>query len=141
MEEQGGGPQEMAFVRAMAGRFPALTPGLAGPGQAAPQEASLGATSPTLDISGQVHRVPRVVSMELEALPQPRGPRVFPWLTLPTPSPTPQRKTAREELGTWGQDGVLATVPRQVEWARAGGTQAHGCVLLWGLRPVPRLGG
>ena len=69
MEEQGGCPQEMAFVRAAAGRFRAKTRDPAGRGQAAPPQASLGATGPTLDISGLLHRVPGVVSVELEALP------------------------------------------------------------------------
>ena len=69
MEEQGGGPQEMAFVRAAAGRFRAETRDPAGRGQAAPPEASLGATGPTLDISGLLHRLPGVLSVELEALP------------------------------------------------------------------------
>ena len=58
----------MAFVRASAGWFQAKTRGPevhAGP----PTQASLGATCPTLEISGQVHRVPGLVSRELEALP------------------------------------------------------------------------
>ena len=66
---QGGGPQEMALVRAAAGGFRAKTPDPAGSGQAAPPEASLGATGPTLDISGLLHRVLVVMSVELEALP------------------------------------------------------------------------
>ena len=59
----------MAFVRAAAGPFRAKTPDPAGRGQAAPPGASLGATGPTLDISGLLHRVPGVLSVELEALP------------------------------------------------------------------------
>ena len=50
-------------------RFRAKTRHPAGRGQAAPPEASLGATGPTLDISGLHHRVPGVLSVELEALP------------------------------------------------------------------------
>ena len=68
-KEEGGGPQEMALFRAAAGRFRAETRDPAGSGQAAPAQASLGATGPTLDISGLLHRVPGVVSVELEALP------------------------------------------------------------------------
>ena len=69
MEEQGKGPQEMAFVRTSATSFQAKTQGWAGSGQALPPEATLRSTCPTLEISGQVHRVPGVVSVELEALP------------------------------------------------------------------------
>ena len=56
-------------------------------------------------------------------------------------SHTRRRRVPREDLGTWGRGGGLATVPRPVEWAWVGGTDAQGRVLPWGLRPVPRLGG
>ena len=69
MEEQGGGPQEMAVVRGAAGGFQAERRGRAGAGQAPPPEASLWATCPTLEISGQVPRVPGGVSVELHAGP------------------------------------------------------------------------
>ena len=35
----------------------------------APPQASLGSRYPTLEISGEVHRVPYVLSMELDPLP------------------------------------------------------------------------
>ena len=65
MEEQSGGPQEKAFVKAMASWFPAKTRGPAGSGKAPPPEASIEAKFPTLDISGQVDRVAGVISVEL----------------------------------------------------------------------------
>ena len=45
-----------------------------------------------------------------------------------------------EDLGTRGQYEGPATVPGELEWARAGAMPAPGRVLPWGLRPVPRLG-
>ena len=59
---------------------------------------------------------------------------------LPARLPPPQRQSAREELGTWGPDGVLATVLRQGERVPAGVTHVHGRVLPRRLRPAPRLG-
>ena len=46
--------------------------------QAPPPQASLGATCPTLEISGHVLRVPVLVSGELEALPAPQRTAPFP---------------------------------------------------------------
>ena len=52
--------------------------------------ASLRATCPPLEISGQVHRVPGLVSELTEALPAThRTPRFPPWTTRPSSSPTP----------------------------------------------------
>ena len=94
----------MAFVRAAAGRFRAKTRDPAGSGQAAPPEASLGATGPTPDISGLLHRVPGVVSRGTGSSPRhpevrsfSRGPH------LPARLPPRQRQSAREELGTWAE--------------------------------------
>ena len=68
----------MAFLRAATGQFRAKTRYPAGSGQAAPPEASLGAMGPTLDISGLLHRVPGVVSVELGALPATQRSDPFP---------------------------------------------------------------
>ena len=90
----------MAFVRAAAGRFRAKTRDPAGSGQAAPPEASLGATGPTPDTSGLLHRVPGVVSRGTGSSPRhpevrsfSRGPH------LPARLPPRHRQSAREELG------------------------------------------
>ena len=85
-----------------------------------PPEASLGATCPTLEISSQVHRVPGVVSVELHPLPAPRRPERFPMNHTSRQVSHPRKGTLpREELGTRGLQGGPATVPRQVEQARA----------------------
>ena len=55
--------------------------------------------------------------------PPPRGPILFPCTPLASPSPTPQRPSAREEAGAWGREQGPATVPGQVGPARGGGTQ------------------
>ena len=55
----------MAFVSSAVGWFWAKVRGRVGAGQARPPP---GALCPTLDMSGQVHRVPGVVSLEVEAL-------------------------------------------------------------------------
>ena len=75
---RGRGPQEPAFVGAAPSWCPAKTRGPAGSGQAPPPEASLRATCPTLQVSGQHHRVPGVVSVEREALPATQGTAPFP---------------------------------------------------------------
>ena len=126
----------------MASWFRAKMPGPAGAGQAPPPKAYLGVTCPTLNISGQVHRVPGIVSVELEALPATQRTACFPVDHTSQQVSHPRRgRVPREDLGTWGQGGVLATVLGQVERAWAGGTHAHGRVLLRGVRPVPLLGG
>ena len=128
----------MAFVRDETGWIRAK---MSGQGRPLPQ-AYLGAMCPTLEIPGQIHGVPGIVSGQLEALPAAQRTARFPedhtsqWVSHPGRSRVP-----REDLGTWGRDGGPATVLRQVERARAGGTQAHGPVLLWGLKPRPGLGG
>ena len=82
----------MAFVRARAGWFPAKMrtphahPGL--PTTSLPQ-ASLGATRPTLEISGQVPRVPGLVTRETEALPATQRTTHFPVGHTSQQSPTP----------------------------------------------------
>ena len=133
MEEQRGGPQEMAFVSSSAGWFPAKV--RAGQAQGRPPTtASLGATCPTLEMSGQVHRVPGVVSVELDALPSTRRTARFPVdHTSQQVSHPPKGRVPREELGTRGRDGGPASVPYQAEWAVAGGTHVHGRVLSWGV--------
>ena len=63
-----GRPPGDGFPRAAASSFRANTWGRAGPGQAPPKQASLRAMCPTLEKSGQVHRVPGPVSELREAL-------------------------------------------------------------------------
>ena len=102
-----------------------------------PNTSLLGATCHTLDISGQVNRVPELMSGETEALPATRGPHVFPWTTLPSSSPTPAKaECTGKTKGSGGQGRGPATIPRQVEEDWAGGTHAHGRVLQGGLRPA-----
>ena len=62
----------------MAGWFRALIQGLADSGPALPPQASLGATCATLHVSGQVHRVHGVVSVELDAFPPTQTTARFP---------------------------------------------------------------
>ena len=94
MEEQGGGPQEMAFVRAAAGWFRARRRGRAGASRP-PHPTSIPpsgqrAPPPPLEISGQVHRVPGLLSELREALPATHRTKRFPpWTTRPSSSPTP----------------------------------------------------
>ena len=102
----------------------ARTRGRAGAGQAPPPQASLGATCPTLEIPGQIHGVPGLVSGQLEALPAAqRTTTRFPedhtsqWV-----SHRSRGRVPREDLGTWGRGGGTATVPHQVEQTRAGRT-------------------
>ena len=109
----------MAFVRAAAGRFRAKTRDPAGRGQAAPPEASLGATGPTPDISGLLHRVPGVVSRGTGSSPRhpevrsfSRGPH------LPARLPPRRRQSAGEELGTWGREEGPAGLPPRRPVAR-----------------------
>ena len=59
----------MAFVRAAAGWFSGREAGPRRRKQAPPPQASLRATCPALEISGQVHRVPGLVSELTDALP------------------------------------------------------------------------
>ena len=68
----------MAFVRAKASSLGAKMWDPAVTGPALPPEASLGAMCPTLEISGQVHRVPGVMSVELDIFPAVRRTPHFP---------------------------------------------------------------
>ena len=88
VEEQGGGRQEMAFVRAGAGWFRVNTRGPHAHPGARPQ-ASLRATCPTLEISGQVPSVLDSSPCKRKASLPPGGPRIFPRATLPSSSPAP----------------------------------------------------
>ena len=136
MEEQGGGPQEMAFVGAAPGWFRSKT--AAGQGQGRPplQKPPLGKRDPPLryqvGFTGSLGCCPRNGSPPChpEDRAFSRGPH------LPAALPPPQRQSAREELGTWSRVGGPATVPCWVEWARASGTHTHGRVLPWGVRPA-----
>ena len=91
----------MAFDRASAGWFQAKTRGHAGAGQAPPPQANLGPTCPTLEISGQVHRVPGTVSMELDAFPPTQSTAPFPEDHTSEQVCQPRRgRVPRGELGT-----------------------------------------
>ena len=91
----------MAFVRATAASIWAKMWDQAGTGQALPTEASLGAMCPTLEISGQVHRVPGTVSMELDAFPPTQSTAPFPEDHTSEQVCQPRRgRVPRGELGT-----------------------------------------
>ena len=127
MEEQGEGPQEMAFVRATARSFLAKMRDSAGTGQAIPPEASLGETGPTLEISCQVHGVPGTLSVELHAFCPMQSRRVFLETALASRTLAPAKaecpgKNWGPGAGTGGLDRVADTVPCQVEWVQVGGT-------------------
>ena len=110
--------------------------------QAPPPKASLRATGPTLETSGQVHRIPGVVSGETEAFPATQRTARFPVdPTIQQLCHTRTGRVPREDLRTWGLGGGPAKVPRQVERVWAGRTIALGPVLLWCLRPGPSPGG
>ena len=131
----------MTFVGVTPGRFPAKMRALrAHPGP--PPQASLWATFPTLEISGQVPRVPGVVSVEL--VDRPATPRTarFPVAHTSRQVSHPRRgREAREELGTWDRAGGLASVPRRVQWAPGGRDPRPWMVLPWGVGPVHSLDG
>ena len=108
--------------------------------QGPPPHASLRATGPTRETSGQVHRIPGVVSGETEAFPATQRTARFP--VDHTIQQLCHPRTGRvpgEDLRTWGLGGGPAKVPRQVERVWAGRTIALGPVLLWCLRPGPSL--
>ena len=132
----------MAVVRAGAGSFRARTWGRARAGQVPPAPASLRATHPTHEITGQVPRVPELVTRETEALPATQRTVCFPLAhTSHQLSQPPQRQSAPGILGDRGLwPGVgHGSPPGGV--AQAGGTHAHRGVLPWGLRDEPCLGG
>ena len=138
VEEQGGGPQEMASVQVAAGWFRAKTWGGQAQGRPPPTTSLPGATCPTLEISGQVHRVPGLGWGELEVLPATQRTERFPVdATSQQVSHRRRGRVPREDLGTWGRGGGPAKLPCQVEQARRRGTNANGWVLPWGhlLRP------
>ena len=95
----------MAFVRAGASWFRVNTRGRPAHPGARPQ-ASLGATCPTLEISGQVPSVLDSSPCKRKASLPPGGPRIFPWATLPRSSPAPTE--AQCPGRTWGPEGVSA---------------------------------
>ena len=95
----------MAFVRAGAGWLRVNTRGRPAHPGARPQ-ASLGATCPTLEISGQVPSVLDSSPCKRKASLPPGGPRIFPWATLPRSSPAPTE--AQCPGRTWGPEGVSA---------------------------------
>ena len=103
MEEQGGGRQEMAFVRAGAGWFRVNTRGPHAHPGASPQ-ASLGTTCRTLEISGQVPSVLDSSPCKRKASLPPGGPRIFPRATLPSSSPAPSEAQCPGRI--WGPEGV-----------------------------------
>ena len=101
----------MAFVGATATSFQDKMRNPTGPGQALPPEASLGARCPTLEISCQVHRVSGTLSEELHAVSPTHSTMCFPVDHTSEQISHPRKgRVSREELGTWGLDGVPATV-------------------------------
>ena len=118
--------------------------------QAPPQEHPSGQRAPPpLEISGQVHRVPGLLSELREALPATHRTKRFPpWTTRPSSSPTPAEAECQgrtRDLGP-GRGAGHGSAPGGAgpggrAGGRAGGTLVHGPVLLWGVWPVPRLGG
>ena len=110
--------------------------GPAGAEQASPPKAYLRVTCPTLNISGQVHRVPGIVSVELEALPATQRTACFPVDHTSQQVSHPRRgRVPREDLGTWDPGRGPATVQR----ARVEETHAQVWVLPVGLWPGPPL--
>ena len=110
--------------------------------QAPPTQAPLRARGPTLETSGQVHRIPGVVSRETQAFPATQRTARFPVdHTIQQLCHPRTGRVPREDLRTWGLGGGPAKVPRQVERVWAGRTIALGPVLLWCLRPGPSPGG
>ena len=93
----------MAFVGAGAGWFRVNTRGRPAHPGARPQ-ASLGATCPTLEISGQVPSVLDSSPCKRKASLPPGGPRIFPWARLPSSSTAPTE--AQCSGRTWGPEGV-----------------------------------
>ena len=126
----------MAFVRAGAGWLRVNTRGRPAHPGARPQ-ASLGATCPTLEISGQVPSVLDSSPCKRKASLPPGGPRIFPWATLTSSLPPPLRPSAQEGPGDLRVCLALASVPRQVEAGWEGGTHAQGRVLQGGRRLGP----
>ena len=116
--ENRGALQEMASVRAKVSSFWARMQGWAGAPQAFPTEASpertlpsLGQPSPTPESSGQDHRVPVTVSMELDTFPAVQRTMRFPGDHTSQQVSHPRKgRVPREELGTRGPNGVWATV-------------------------------
>ena len=71
--------------------------------QSPPLQASLGAICPTLELSGQVPRVPGVLSGETEALPAIQRTALFPFDHTSQQLSHPRRgRMPREDLGTGG---------------------------------------
>ena len=136
MEEQGGGRQEMAFVRAGASWFRVNTRRPHAHPCASPQ-ASLGATCRTLDISGQVPSVLDTSPCKGKASLPPGGPRIFPRATLPSSSPAPTEDQCPGR--TWGPEGVSGPGLGSAPCGRGceDGTHAQGRVLHGGHRLGP----
>ena len=70
-----------------------------------------------------------------------RGPRHFPWTTPPSSSPIPAESQCQGRSRDLrpGRGAGHGSAPGGA--VQAGVTHAHGRVLLWGVRPAPRLGG
>ena len=104
MEEQGGGPQEIAFMGAAAGWFRAKTLGPPGTCRPPHHKHPLGQPAPPLRyqarFTGSLGSFPGNWKPSL----LPRGLRVFTWTTLPSRSPTPAE--AERPGKTWGPGAV-----------------------------------
>ena len=136
----GGRTQQMAFVRTMASRFQAQTQSLAGEGRQPHQKPpsgqrgtpwiyNLGSQSPQGHVSGTgsfpaTQRTPRFpIDHTSQQVSQPVE---------------EQCKRRSNDLMP-GQGARHSSA--QVEQVWAEGTHGHGQVILWGVRPAPRLGG
>ena len=119
MEEQGGGPQEMAFVRAVAGWFRAKTRAGQAQGRPPHHNPPSGQRAPPLTyqprFTGSLSSCPGTWKPSLP----PRGLRVFPWTTLPSRSPTPAEAECPGK--TWGPGAGAVGPPRFcARWSRPG---------------------
>ena len=118
IEEQWGGPQEMAFVWDTASWFWVDLRCGAGARQAFP-----GATCPTLEISGQVHSVPGVVTFELHAGPATQRTVPFPKGYSSQQVSHPCRgRVSGEELGSWVLTGRRPQLGAAWSWPGWTGT-------------------
>ena len=139
MEEQGGGPQEMAFVGAAPVWFRSKT--AAGQGQGSPplQKPPLGKRGPPLryqvGFTGSLGCCPRNGSPPFH--PEDRA---FPWTTLSSKSSRPAE--AERPGKPWGPGaGTGASQGSGPGGAGLGGRDPRPrTVLPWGLRPVPSSG-
>ena len=105
----GGRPPGDGFVQAAAGWFEA-EPGLRMHRLVPSTQASLGATGPTLEITGGVHKVPGLGPGNWKPSLNQTGPRVFRRTILFSRSPTPAEAECQGK--TWAPGAGLGGRPR-----------------------------